>query len=155
MPSTRILPEINFETVDNLTKRLCLEAQIVVNLSFFGDKAWMRLSANVYNSQEDYVKLRDRLAQFFQIPIHCSNHWYNTAPACCYFCLFVEFGPKNEWMNLTLMKRLCLCRYIFHAEIILELFGIFITFQILSRITVNAPIERHQYWWIISPWKRC
>ena len=74
MPSTRILPEINFETVDNLTKRLCLEAQIVVNLSFFGDKAWMRLSANVYNSQEDYVKLRDRLAQFFQIPIHCSNH---------------------------------------------------------------------------------
>ena len=68
MPSTRILPEINFETVDNLTKRLCLEAQIVVNLSFFGDKAWMRLSANVYNSQEDYVKLKDRLTQFFQNP---------------------------------------------------------------------------------------
>ena len=31
MPASRILPEINFETVDNLTKRLCLEAQIVVN----------------------------------------------------------------------------------------------------------------------------
>ena len=61
-----ILPEINFLTVDNLTKKLCLEAKIVVYLSFFGDKAWIRLSANVYNSQEDYVKLKDRLMQFIQ-----------------------------------------------------------------------------------------
>ena len=64
--SSCILPEINFLTVDNLTKKLCLEAKIVVYLSFFGDKAWIRLSANVYNSQEDYVKLKDRLMQFIQ-----------------------------------------------------------------------------------------
>ena len=75
MPSASwILPEINFVTVDNLVKRLSLEAQIVVNLSFFGDKAWMRLSANVYNSQEDYIKLRDRLAHFLQIPIRSADH---------------------------------------------------------------------------------
>ena len=121
MPSTRILPEINFETVDNLTKRLCLEAQIVVNLSFFGDKAWMRLSANVYNSQEDYVKLRDRLAQFFQIPIHCSNHWYNTAPACSYFSLFVEFSPNYEWIDLALVRITLFISLFLIAEIIQSL----------------------------------
>ena len=66
--ASKILPVMDRLTVDALTKRLCLEAKIVVNLSFFGDKAWMRLSANVYNSQEDYVKLKDRLTQFFQNP---------------------------------------------------------------------------------------
>ena len=85
--ASRILPVMDLLTIDDLTKRLCLEAKIVVNLSFFGDKAWMRLSANVYNSQEDYVKLKDRLTQFFQNPKNATAVWVLDGVLRIYFLL--------------------------------------------------------------------
>ena len=46
---------------------LSKETKFVVALVFFGDKAWIRFSANVYNSQEDYIKMRNHLADFLKI----------------------------------------------------------------------------------------
>ena len=48
---------------------LSVETQFVVALVYFGDKPWIRFSANVYNSREDYVKLRDRLGDFLKIDL--------------------------------------------------------------------------------------
>ena len=69
MPESWIKTNISFESVDNLDEILNLEAEVSIKMSFFGNKAWIRLAANVYNSHEDYIKLRDRLAEFLKIPI--------------------------------------------------------------------------------------
>ena len=54
---------MDFETLEALMPVLASEYKIVVALTFFGNKAWIRLSANVYNDEGDYVKLRERLGK--------------------------------------------------------------------------------------------
>ena len=60
---------MSFEDIEELMPRLIAQHQLVIALTFFHNKVWIRLSANVYNVQEDYVKLRHRLAQALQIEI--------------------------------------------------------------------------------------
>ena len=65
MPSSPILTNINVKTVHKLETTLRSEEKFL--LSYFDQKAWIRISANIYNSYDDFVKLRDRLATFLQI----------------------------------------------------------------------------------------
>ena len=60
---------INAETVRELETTLRSEGKFLILLSYFDQKAWIRMSANIYNSYDDFVKLRDRLAKFLQIAI--------------------------------------------------------------------------------------
>ena len=69
MPVSPILSEINYETVRDLETILRSNGRFLILLSFFDEKAWIRISTNVYNSKEDFIKLRDRLARFLQIQI--------------------------------------------------------------------------------------
>lgn len=67
MPISKLYPEVTFDLVEKLMPQLASEYQLVTALTFFNKKAWIRLSANVYNDKMDYVKLRDRLAAALQI----------------------------------------------------------------------------------------
>ena len=67
MPSSPILTNINVKTVHKLETTLRSEENFLILLSYFDQKAWIRMSVNIYNSYDDFVKLRDRLATFLQI----------------------------------------------------------------------------------------
>ena len=70
MPSSPILTNINPQhssTVFELKTTLKSEAKFLILLSYFDPKAWIRISANIYSSYDDFVKLRDQLATFLQI----------------------------------------------------------------------------------------
>ena len=69
MPSSPILTNINAETVRELETTLRSEGKFLILLSYFDQKAWIRMSANIYNCYDDFIKLRDRLAKFLQIAI--------------------------------------------------------------------------------------
>lgn len=73
MPKSELYPEVTFDLVEKLMPQLAADYQIVTALTFFNKKAWIRLSANVYNDKMDYVKLRDRLAAALQITIVASS----------------------------------------------------------------------------------
>ena len=67
MPQSPAYPNLDKEKMNKLMIISSKETQFVVALVYFGGKAWIRFSANVYNSREDYVKLRKRLADFLGI----------------------------------------------------------------------------------------
>ena len=67
MPSSPILTNINVKTVHKLETTLRSEENFLILLSYFDQKAWIRISANIYSSYDDFVKLRDQLATFLQI----------------------------------------------------------------------------------------
>ena len=69
MPESPAYPNLDEGKMRKLMITLSKETKFVVALVFFGDKAWIRFSANVYNSREDYVKLRDRLGDFLKIDL--------------------------------------------------------------------------------------
>jgi len=43
------------------------EFDLVVAVTFFGQKAWIRMSANVYNCKEDFIEMRSRIANALKI----------------------------------------------------------------------------------------
>lgn len=63
MPQIPSGSAMTFEMCEEMMPRLAEEHSVVTALTFFDNKAWIRLSANVYNTKMDYVKLRDRLAK--------------------------------------------------------------------------------------------
>ena len=67
MPQSPAYPNLDEGKMRKLMIILSKETKFVVALVFFGDKAWIRFSANVYNSQEDYIKMRNHLADFLKI----------------------------------------------------------------------------------------
>ena len=70
MPSSPILTNINPQhssTVFELETTLKSETKFLILLSYFDQKAWIQISANIYSSYDDFVKLRDQLATFLQI----------------------------------------------------------------------------------------
>ena len=69
LPKSKTLPVVTFEVVEELMPRLAEEHNIVTAITFFQNKAWIRLSANVYVDKEDYVKLRDGLAKALELEI--------------------------------------------------------------------------------------
>ena len=70
MPTSEILPEVTFDVVEKLMVELNENHDLVTALTFFGNKPWIRLSANVYNEKSDYVKLRDKLAMALKFKVY-------------------------------------------------------------------------------------
>ena len=70
LPVSENLPEVTFQVLEELMPKLAAEYLVVTALTFFDKTAWIRLSANVYNDKEDYVKLRDRLAKALNLKIN-------------------------------------------------------------------------------------
>jgi len=54
-------------TCYKLMLTLLEEFDLVVAVTFFGQKAWIRLSANVYNCKEDFIEMRSRIANALKI----------------------------------------------------------------------------------------
>ena len=70
MPTSESLPEVTYEELGKLIVDLNENHGLVIKLTFFQRKLWIRLSANVYNEKSDYVKLRDRLAKALKFKIY-------------------------------------------------------------------------------------
>ena len=45
------------------------ERGVAAQITFFNDKPWIRLSAQVYNCIEDYVKLREKMTEIFDFAL--------------------------------------------------------------------------------------
>ena len=50
----------------NLMKDLYTHHKVVVAVVAFSNQPWLRISANVYNCKEDYVRLKDTLLECFK-----------------------------------------------------------------------------------------
>ena len=70
MPTSELLPVVTYEIVEELMVKFNEEYDLCCQVSFFDNKPWIRLSANVYNEKSDYIKLRDRLAKALQFKIY-------------------------------------------------------------------------------------
>ena len=47
--------------------KLMEEFNLVVAITFFGQKAWIRMSANVYNCKQDFIDMKGRIANALKI----------------------------------------------------------------------------------------
>ena len=70
MPTSESLPEVTYEVLEKLIVNLNESHGLVIQLTFFCEKPWIRLSANVYNEKSDYIKLRDRLARALNLKVY-------------------------------------------------------------------------------------
>ena len=70
LPATPLLRDINIDKLKALGNVVRTSSNFVILLSYFDNKAWIRISANVYNSKNDYIELRNRFASFFKIDSH-------------------------------------------------------------------------------------
>ena len=69
---------MTYKVAGELMSKMANEYGVYINIKILYGKAWIRLSANVNNTREDYIKMRDRLAQALQIQvnkeeIHCDK----------------------------------------------------------------------------------
>ena len=62
MPSSTTIIKYSFEIVEELMVTLNRQG-IAAQVTFFDEKPWIRLSAQVYNQREDYIQLREKLTQ--------------------------------------------------------------------------------------------
>ena len=69
MPDSPLVTQPDEMKIGNWVTVLSESSKFVVALVYFQKKTWIRISCNVYNSENDFVKLRDRLASFFKIPL--------------------------------------------------------------------------------------
>ena len=69
MPTSEMIPEVTGEVMEKLIVELSEKHNLVVAFTFFDEKPWIRLSANVYNEKSDYVNLRDRLAKALKFKV--------------------------------------------------------------------------------------
>lgn len=62
MPHSTTIVKYSFEIVEDLMVTLN-QRGIAAQVTFFDEKPWIRLSAQVYNRTEDYVQLREKMTQ--------------------------------------------------------------------------------------------
>ena len=56
-----------FDESNELMMKLMEEFNLVVAITFFGQKAWIRMSANVYNCKQDFIDMKGRIANALKI----------------------------------------------------------------------------------------
>ena len=62
MPFSTTIIKYSFEIVEELMVTLNRQG-IAAQVTFFDEKPWIQLSAQVYNQKEDYIQLRKKLTQ--------------------------------------------------------------------------------------------
>ena len=66
LPSSPLYSEYSYEVVEALIVKL-LEYGLVVAVTYFGGKPWLRISANIYNCKEEFIKMKDILMRVLNI----------------------------------------------------------------------------------------
>lgn len=69
MPDSPLVTQPDEMKIGNWVTVLSETSKFVVALVYFEKKTWIRISCNVYNSENDFIKLKDRIASFFKIPL--------------------------------------------------------------------------------------
>jgi len=62
MPHSTTIVKYSFEIVEDLMVTLN-QRGIAAQVTFFDEKPWIRLSAQVYNRTDDYIQLRGKMTQ--------------------------------------------------------------------------------------------
>ena len=57
------------EIARELMVKLADEFGVIICIKLLHGKAWIRLSANLHNTKQDYIKMRDGLAQVLEIEV--------------------------------------------------------------------------------------
>ena len=57
------------EIARELMVKLADEFGVIICIKILHGKAWIRLSANLHNTKQDYIKMRDGLAQVLEIEV--------------------------------------------------------------------------------------
>ena len=57
------------EVAKELMVKLAYEYGVMMSIQVLQGKAWIRLSANLHNTKQDYIKMRDRLAKALDIQV--------------------------------------------------------------------------------------
>ena len=52
------------DVVDEMVETLVTEQGLIMCLTVFNGKCWIRISGHVYNTKEDYLKAKDVLLSF-------------------------------------------------------------------------------------------
>ena len=69
MPDSPLVTQPDEMKIGNWVTVLSETSKFVVALVYVEKKTWIRISCNVYNSENDFIKLKDRMANFFKIPL--------------------------------------------------------------------------------------
>ena len=69
MPDSPLVTQPDAMKIGNWVTVLSETSKFVVALVYFEKKTWIRISCNVYNSETDFIKLKDRMASFFKISL--------------------------------------------------------------------------------------
>ena len=64
-----MFPKMSGEIAKELMVKLAYEYGVVMSIQVLHGKAWIRLSANLHNTKQDYIKMRDRLAEALDIQV--------------------------------------------------------------------------------------
>ena len=62
------------EVARELMVKLADEYGVVICIKMLHGKAWIRLSANVHNTKQDYIKMRDRLPKALDLQVVQKNN---------------------------------------------------------------------------------
>lgn len=69
LPKSKLYPEMSGNIAKELMGKLAYEYGVIMNIQVLHGKAYIRLSANVHNSKQDYIKMRDSLAKALDIQV--------------------------------------------------------------------------------------
>ena len=69
MPKSPLYSEYSFEVCEDLIVKLLEEFGLVIAVTFFEKKPWLRMSANIYNCKQDFVQMKDAIAKALNIEI--------------------------------------------------------------------------------------
>lgn len=70
MPLSTSISQYSFEIVEQLMVNLNKNG-VAAQVTFFDEKPWIRLSAQVYNVKKDYVQLREKMTHLLNFqPLH-------------------------------------------------------------------------------------
>ena len=58
---------VTFNSAEELMKEILREFELVLQITCFSGKLWVRIAANVYNVKEDYLRLRDVVLEKFKV----------------------------------------------------------------------------------------
>ena len=55
---------LSIDTADEFVKKLTVDDQLICPITVFSGKPWIRISGNIYNSQADYIRIREIIMSY-------------------------------------------------------------------------------------------
>ena len=54
----------SIDIADEFVRKLAVDDQLICPITVFSGKPWIRISGNIYNSQDDYIRLRETIMSY-------------------------------------------------------------------------------------------